>query len=347
MSLQALLEKHLRLEIMRHEALKRGEIVSPVPPNHIYIEPTNACILKCAMCTPPEAKGELGFMDPATWRRIIDSMEKHGIVAPVTMIGRGEPLMHKKIVEFVQYATDRNVPCYIITNGVLLTQQLAEGLVRAGIAKIQVSIHAHSPETYKKITGKDYFRQVQDNILRLVEINKEEGGRCFVATMACESSLNTHEMVPFREFWAQRVDRVFTTKLYSIQGNSKMADEAKSLYQSPQSAHPGCVMPWYFFGFRWNGNITPCPYDFSERFVIGNINESDNFDFMDCWNNEKMLQLRKSHLDKDFSYCNAQGYKCANCEVPFVENEFKAINRYLDNFPVVFSRQFGPLLKGE
>lgn len=346
---QDLLADTLQEEMRRRQAILDRQAFCPVPPNHIYVEPTNKCFLKCAMCTDKATRGELGMMPLSRWRKILDALAAAGVKAPVNLIGRGEPLVNRELPEFVRYATSKGVPCAIISNGVLLKERYARDLLAAGIRKIQFSLHAHSPETYKAITGVDAYARVKDNLLGLIALNKEYGSRCYINVMSVESSINRHESKDFVEFWSPRVDRAFVTPLYSIQGDSRMAEESVQSILGKcgggrPARHPGCAFPWFFLSFRLDGTINPCPYDFKTQFNIGNVEDGD-FDLMAVWNGPEMLRFRQNHLDGRFDYCAEVGYPCETCEIPVAPDTYKGLDSYTRDFHVVFSREFAAILK--
>ena len=345
---QELLEVTLKEEMLRRESILQRNPVCPVPPNHIYVEPTNKCFLKCAMCTEKALRGEEGYMSFALWTRILDSLAQYGVSSPINLIGRGEPLVNRELPRFVEYATSKGMSCAIISNGVLLNEKYARDLLQAGIRKIQFSLHAHSRETYMQVTGVDAYETVKANLLRLIELNREYGGRCYINVMSVESSLNRHESQAFLDYWTPKVDRAFVTPLYSIQGDSKMAEESvrsiKGKMAEAPAKHPGCAFPWFFLSFRLDGTINPCPYDFKTNFNVGSAADPD-YDLMKVWNSEMMVRFRQNHLDGEYGYCRSVCYPCETCEIPVAPDTYKGLDSYVDNFHIVFSREFAAILK--
>lgn len=349
--LQELLEETMKEELARYECIKNKESFCPVPPNHIYVEPTNKCFLKCVMCTPKEIRGEPGEMPYELWVKIIDSVAKYKIKSPVNIIGRGEPLVNKNLPKFVEYATSKGVETAIISNGVMLDEEYAIALLDAGMKKIQFSIHAHSPETYIKVTGVDAYEKVKSNMLGLLKLNREKyDNKCYINVMGVESHINKHESEDFIKFWQDAgVDRAFVTPIYSIQGDSLMSDEAIEKVEEKTgplacNKHKGCAYPWFFLSFRQDGTINPCPYDFKTQFNVGNAYD-DDYDLMKVWNSEQMIKFRESHLTGDYSFCKSINYTCEECEVPLAPHTYKGLDQYVEDFHIVFSREFSPILK--
>jgi len=59
----------------------------------------------------------------------------------ISIFGYGEPLMDKEVVKKVQYCTDKDLDTFITTNGSLLTLDLAEQLLKAGLTHLRFSVH--------------------------------------------------------------------------------------------------------------------------------------------------------------------------------------------------------------
>jgi MoaA/NifB/PqqE/SkfB family radical SAM enzyme len=295
------------------------------------------------MCAPKSKRGKPGYMSMDMWRRIVDNLYAHGFMPPTTLIGRGEPLLHPRIIDIVRYGSMHNVPCYIITNGSLLDEPMARGLLDAGVEKIQVSLNAFTQKTHRLICRRDTYPSVVANTHKLLEIISSGGYRCHVSVMACDFEPTRDEIDDFKAYWTPRVDRVFTTEVYAIQGHSRYAEKARTRKNLLKS-HPGCMVPWYFIGARWDGVMTPCPFDFEEKFVIGNVADND-YDMMEVWNRDSCRRLRRSHLEKDFGFTDERGYPCRACEVPRTVNSCKGIPEWLDLFHKAFARVYAPIIR--
>ncbi len=343
MTIHDRLEAYLAVEMARREDVFTGRDTVSVPPSQFYVEPTNVCNHDCIMCAPKSERGKPGYMSMDLWRRIVDNLFANGFMPPTTLIGRGEPLLHRQIVDIVNYGSQHNVPCFIITNGVLLDESMARGLLDAGVKKLQVSLNAHTEETHRIISRRDTFATVMANIHSLLETIDKGGYNCHVSVMACDFDLTRNEIEDFKAYWTPRVDRVFTTEVYAIQGHSRYADTARSR-KNLLDDHPGCMVPWYFIGARWDGTLTPCPFDFEEHFVIGNAGDP-GYDMMSVWNQEDCRQFRRCHLQRDFTFTDEKDYPCRSCEVPRTVNSCKGISEWVNLFHKAFARVYAPLVR--
>jgi|SRR5690554_544054 len=110
-------------------------------PSSIYLKLTDACNLNCKMCGQANNK-KLGlvknqnFLDFNMFKKFIKSIIKE--VEFVNLWG-GEPLLHPKIMEFVNYFSENKKYISIATNGTLLRKH-AKALVENGVDEIVVSL---------------------------------------------------------------------------------------------------------------------------------------------------------------------------------------------------------------
>ena len=81
-------------------------------------------------------------------RHMVQRVELHH----ATLTG-GEPLLFPALFEVVDELSRADVPCQIISNGLLLTRELAAKLVHAGVRGIQVSLHGPDATSHEDYTG--------------------------------------------------------------------------------------------------------------------------------------------------------------------------------------------------
>lgn len=117
---------------------------------------TDRCNLKCvfcyAGCPAGGGAGHKGQLSYAEIRRLIDRIREDAGVPSVSFTG-GEPTLRSELPELVGYATGRGMRVNLITNGTLMTRELAGALASAGLASAQVSIEGTTMATHEAITG--------------------------------------------------------------------------------------------------------------------------------------------------------------------------------------------------
>ena len=103
-------------KLLHVNAVKNGKI----KPLHIQLMPTNACNLNCTFCScsDRDKKKKLTFNQIL---KILDFFSSKGTKA-VTITGGGEPLLHKKLNEIIDYCSKLGLKVGLVTNGILLNK---------------------------------------------------------------------------------------------------------------------------------------------------------------------------------------------------------------------------------
>lgn len=117
----------------------------------VYIEPTNRCNLECRTCVRNVWDEPLGQMTGETFSRIIEGLKAFDPPPAIFFGGIGEPLNHPAIAEMVVQAKTLGSTVELITNGALLTRDLSERLIEAGLDGLWVSIDGAKPESYSDV----------------------------------------------------------------------------------------------------------------------------------------------------------------------------------------------------
>jgi MoaA/NifB/PqqE/SkfB family radical SAM enzyme len=143
-----------------------GLVVRPVDPplKKICVEPTSACNLSCRTCVRNTWEEETGFMDMATFRRMISGLKKVPSLEKIAFWGIGEPLLHPDIFEMIFLANRLGVKTELVSNALLLDRPAAEKLVETGLDTLVVSVDGVSSATYKCIRSGGNLDTVKSHI---------------------------------------------------------------------------------------------------------------------------------------------------------------------------------------
>lgn len=142
------------------------------PLGRVYVEPTNGCNLSCRTCVRNSWREPVGSMSMEIYRRLVDGLRSVPSLRAVSFWGFGEPLLHPHIVEMVALAKELGARTQLITNGLLLSQKLSEGLVAAGLDSLVVSIDGASPEIHAEVRSGADLRVVQRNLETLNAVRR-------------------------------------------------------------------------------------------------------------------------------------------------------------------------------
>ncbi|MDP9456174.1 MAG: GTP 3',8-cyclase MoaA [Actinobacteria bacterium] len=137
--------------------------------DYLRISVTDRCNFRCQYCMPEDIK----FQDKShilTLEEMLTFAEaclQLG-VTKVRVTG-GEPLVRRGVVWFVEQLKEMGFhDVTMTTNGYLLKENL-EGLVEAGLDRINVSLDTLQPEKFKFITRRDHFEKVWEAIMAALE----------------------------------------------------------------------------------------------------------------------------------------------------------------------------------
>lgn len=136
--------------------------------NYLRISITDRCNLRCQYCSPRHRIPKLPHEDILSYEEILRLVRvavRLGI-SKVRITG-GEPLVRKGVHAFIRalHRVDGICDVSLTTNGVLLKDHV-DGLVAAGLHRINISLDTLSPDKFKKITGVDAFDRVWEGIAK-------------------------------------------------------------------------------------------------------------------------------------------------------------------------------------
>lgn len=126
------------------------------------LEITQSCNLKCKHCynfdrRGPESHVPQKFMETLFAKNTISQLAELGALS--LNITGGEPLLHSGLLEIVSFAKEKNFHIRVKTNGLLLTQNLAKTLFKAGVREIDISLYGTNEEEYLSFCGKTGYER--------------------------------------------------------------------------------------------------------------------------------------------------------------------------------------------
>jgi MoaA/NifB/PqqE/SkfB family radical SAM enzyme len=135
------------------------------------LELTNACNLCCEYCINKDSTFPVGYASDEIVRQAIRYCKPDGLTA---LHGLGECLLHPQVVDYVQWFTDAGRGTYISTNGILLTPNLLNALVEAGLTNLSISLHSQESaeaflRTARHLTDHPAPLQFDGNIMLIRE----------------------------------------------------------------------------------------------------------------------------------------------------------------------------------
>src|SRR6266498_3353556 len=162
---------------VRRLLLATGRDCAPQMPEIVQIESTNICNAKCVFCPRDDMHRRQGIMSVDLFRKIVDECVELGITH-VRMHNYGESFIDRKLVEKVRYAKQQGIKeVGMISNGSLITDQIARGMIDAGLDAINISVDASGKEVFESTRVGLKYDKVIANIERIVRLRAETGRR--------------------------------------------------------------------------------------------------------------------------------------------------------------------------
>lgn len=169
------------------------------PIGDVRISVTDRCNFRCQYCMPAEGLPWLERSELLSYEeiaRLVGLLASMG-VHDVRLTG-GEPLARRELWRLVEMLSgDANVhDLSLTTNGYLLERQV-EGLVRAGLRRVNVSLDALAPDRFFQLTRRKALQQVLDG---LAAAERFEELRPIKVNVVALRDFTEDEVVRFAEF---------------------------------------------------------------------------------------------------------------------------------------------------
>lgn len=161
-------------------------------PRRATFELTYKCNFKCVHCFTNLAcdKSEISTKEAFS---ILDQMRDIGVFH-IAFTG-GEIFSRPDILDILSYTRMLGFEVSLLTNGSLITEEIADWLIKYRIRDLEISFHGASPETFEKVTKTPgSFQRVLDTI----KIFKKKG--VIVTMKACVLDLNLDELANIMAF---------------------------------------------------------------------------------------------------------------------------------------------------
>lgn len=151
----------------------------------VIVEITNRCQLNCQMGIRQAWEAKLGDMPLTFFSAILAQLRDLPTVTTLKFGGYGEPLLPPDFFAMVEAAHRQGLRTVATTNGLLLMEDGAEGLLDSGLDSLDVSVDGVSLEGYEEIRRGGAWAGGQshlEGLQRLKERRGPEAGLAFGAT---------------------------------------------------------------------------------------------------------------------------------------------------------------------
>jgi radical SAM protein with 4Fe4S-binding SPASM domain len=218
----------------------------------------------------------------------------------------------------INYAHSKNIYVTTSTNGHYLNFDISKQVVLSGLDKIIISIDGSKQDTYQKYRINGNFEKVIEGIKNLVYWKKKLNiKKPYIVLQFLVMSINEFEIEEIRKISKElKVDKL---ELKSLQ----VTDFVHNSYLIPKilkfnrykienehfklkwKLHNRCYRIWNSTVITHEGNVLPCCFDKSQKYIFGNIK------------NESLKKIIYNSIAKQFRNNILQNRKlikmCNNC----------------------------------
>jgi sulfatase maturation enzyme AslB (radical SAM superfamily) len=266
-------------------------------PDIVQIESTNLCNAKCVFCPRDEMHRRQGVMDMDLFTKIVDECAELGITH-VRVHNYGEPFLDKQLVEKVRYAKQRGIKeVGMISNGSLITEELAQGMIDAGLDAINISVDASGKEVFEHTRLNLDYDTVIGNIRTLARLRNASGKTHPKLILSFVRQHDSADERAFIDEWRTVADKIHITDLHNWAGTLNATSDV----------HFPCYRLWLTFTVLWDGRVSLCCADFDGRNVLGDLRTST---IQQVWNSPAYRSVRRQHLESGGPEI------CRSCDLP-------------------------------
>ena len=302
-------EKLFKYIVFRYKFRQSGlkKIVFEVP-LYLLVEPVSTCNLRCPFCFQVDKsftrKPFMGVMSFDLFKKVIDEANQIGVGA-ITLGSRGEPTLHKKYANMLEYiATKKNI--YEVktnTNATFLNSEICHAFFKNNVNQVVISADHYIKEDYERLRKGANFEKIINNVDMLFNIRKEHYPNSIteirVSGIDNEKNLDRKK---FENFWKSRSDHV--TASYPLERWDTYANK-----KHPE-INDACYYLWDRMYVWFDGKVNPCDSDYKSYLSFGNVKDNS---IKEIWKSEKISNFRKLHINHKRNEINP----CDRCGVTF------------------------------
>ena len=248
-------------------------------PKMLSVEATSRCNLNCPFClvglqnSLPSTEHDLlprglGTMTMELYGKIVEDAVAFGI-EKMQLHFQGEPLLHTGIADMVRMAKARGLATNMFTNGLPLTEKLADRLLDAGLDALRFSVDGVSEEVYQKNRVGGQFHRVHRNMQMMVKKVRARKAPIRLEWQMIAMRNNEHEIEAARAM-AAGIGIDFFVKTFAVTDPDAVPRDPR--YQ--RRLHlKACTDIYRAIFVYYNGDVVPCCYDLDSKAVMGNLGQ--------------------------------------------------------------------------
>lgn len=284
-------------------------------PFQLYINPTNICNNRCAMCAHHKVmRAERGHMSMELFKRIAAQIPDG--VQRVYLLKQGEPFLNPQTPAMLEHLKASRPDLYVSvhTNFTLPLDTVLPTVLKA-VDSLGLSISAMTRKTYEAVHGRDHFDKVLRNVHLLCSLleSMKPGDRPHVFVDYVRQPANQHENTDdVFNFFVKMCPLLASVDFHSMfnwQGD--IGDQEFNPERIASSdAFPCCIFPWSTMTICHDGKVSYCQEEAKENIFLGDLQRES---LLDVWNGDPVREQRRLMLESRYDDLLERGYYCKYC----------------------------------
>ena len=250
----------------------------------------SSCQLRCLMCPLPHRLGKKNIlMAEKMLERLLDEAKEKALPA-LTFGLASEPLLHPQLARYIKKAAYADImDIRLGTNGELLNPALIEALLDAGLTRLEISLDALRPETYKTIRQGGNLERLEKNILLFLNKRAKKNQRFPLLRLSfLRLPQNAQEEEGFLKKWGPLADLISLQEFIWFPGSALPKPQKKFTAQ-----WPSCAQSFQRLAVNYDGLAWPCCSWYGEKILNLSLK---NMTIADIWQGPQMAALRHNLL---------------------------------------------------
>lgn len=297
----------------------RLETVIPLStPFILMVEPSDACNFQCKFCPTgdkvllksiPARKQQ--SMEFDLFKKIANDMcdfpEK---IKVLRLYKDGEPLLNPHFPDMISYAKSVGA-CERVdttTNAALLTHDLSDRIIEAGLDRINISVEGINSEQYHDFSGVNLnFERFVDEISYFYSHRRD----CEMIVKINGDVLTDEQKKEFYEIFGDIADGVSIESVMSCWHDFELKDVSENrevgIYGQPLTSVDICPYVFYEMAINADGTVSYCFLDWMRNMLIGDVRKQSVRDIWDSKERYRYLEMFLRHERKNHPICQKCG----------------------------------------
>ncbi|MDR1592218.1 MAG: radical SAM protein [Prevotellaceae bacterium] len=292
--------------------VRLADVVPLDYPYAFYVYPTNRCNFKCNYCLHALDKETLKSrydiddtdLSLNTFEVALNGLKEDGRkLKSVIFVGQGEPLLNRDLPAMISLTMRSGITEHaeVITNGSLLTPDVSDKLISAGLSILKISVQGVTTEKYKSVCGVGLSINKLISNIEYYYSHKLPNQQMYIKTM--DVALDDGDEQLFFDMFNPISDRIHIENVKPVYDGVAYKENPSAVVESrygdihrPRKVCPPCFFQITIFP---DGGVCHCETIYKPQH-LGNVNEKT---MLEMWRSEKvkdfwrgMLKYGKDHF---------------------------------------------------